>query len=152
MWVLSGTTAGLLSLRFLPAAGRTIKAINGRILRKLMTYGIENYFYQEISPELLGGHGTSGRRAGRTASHRRNRWRYKAQDRGRSAAAVVKSRSEQIETETDIPSVIPAPVEAGERLGSITYTVDGKVVAYYPVFAAENALGEAKLYGVSCSM
>ena len=51
---------------------------------------------------------------------------------------LLLSSSEQIETQTDIPSVIPAPVKVGDRLGSITYTVNGKVVAYYPVFAAEN--------------
>lgn len=104
--------------------------------KKLMTYGIENYFYQEISPELP--EDTIQAADGFIGGFPQKQPVEVKLRTGGGVRRLLLSRSEQIETETDIPSEISAPVEAGERLGNITYTVDGKIVAYYPVFAAES--------------
>ena len=101
-----------------------------------MTYGIENYFYQEISPELP--EDTIQAADGFIGGFPQKQPVEVKLRTGGGVRRLLLSRSEQIETETDIPSEISAPVEAGERLGNITYTVDGKIVAYYPVFAAES--------------
>ena len=104
--------------------------------RKLMTYGIENYFYQEITPGLSDD--TVKVENGLADGFPQKEPVETKLRTGGGMRRLLLSSSEQIETQTDIPSVIPAPVKAGDRLGSITYTVNGKVVAYYPVFAAEN--------------
>ena len=104
--------------------------------KKLMNYGIENYFYQEIRPTLTKdtikvADGFNGGFPQKEPVELKLRT-------GGGVRQLLLKQSEQIEMETDVPSEISAPVEEGERLGSITYTVDGRIVAYYPVFAAED--------------
>ena len=110
--------------------------------RKLMTYGIENYFYREITPKLTedtikaaGGFGGGFPQKEPVELKLRT---------GGGVRRLLLKQSEEITMDTDVPSVISAPVKAGARLGSITYAVDGRIVAYYPVFAAEN-IGERSL-------
>ena len=47
-------------------------------------------------------------------------------------------QTEELETEINLPEEISAPVKEGDRLGELTYSLDGRVIAVYPVFAAED--------------
>lgn len=104
--------------------------------RKLMTYGLENFFYQEITPELSDdtvrvADGFAGGFPGTGSAEIKLRT-------GGGTRRLLLKRSEKIEMKSDIPQELTAPVRAGDRVGEITYTVDGRIVAYYPVFTAES--------------
>lgn len=106
--------------------------------KKLMNYGIDNYFYQEIIPELPVD--TVKVEDGFAGGFPRKEPVEVKLRTGGGAKRLLMGKEEQVETESDIPSVITAPVSEGDMMGGLTYTVDGKVVAYYPVFADETVI------------
>ena len=58
-------------------------------------------------------------------------------------------QTEELETEINLPEEISAPVKKGSRLGELTYSLDGRIVAVYPIFAAEDV--EARNFSVCVS-
>lgn len=103
--------------------------------KKLMTYGIENYTYQDIIPQLADDtvQVADGFRGG---FPQKEPVKMKLKIGGGEKKILLKI-TDQIETKTDIPALLKAPVDAGEQIGNITCTVDGETISYYPVFAAE---------------
>lgn len=104
--------------------------------RKLMTYGIDNYFYTEISPELP--RETISVKNG-FAGGFPNKESVEAELKlGGGTQKLLIKKTEEIERETDLPEEISAPVKEGDQMGELIYTLDGRIVAVYPAFAAED--------------
>lgn len=104
--------------------------------RKLMTYGIDNYFYTEISPELP--RETISVKNG-FAGGFPNKEPVEAELKlGGGTQKLLIKKTEEIERETDLPEEISAPVKEGDQMGELIYTLDGRIVAVYPAFAAED--------------
>lgn len=101
--------------------------------RKLMTYGIENYFYQEIGPDMEGisvtvENGYSGGFPGKSPEE------ITLIAEG-GARRVLLKKGEEVEAQWQVPKTVKAPLEKGEELGKVTYSVGGKTLAEYPVLA-----------------
>ncbi len=58
---------------------------------------------------------------------------------------LLKGDEQRLQLSPDLPESLPAPVEAGQRVGSVAVTVDGRPVARIPVVACESV--EAKGVG-----
>ena len=104
--------------------------------RRLMTYGIDNYFYREISPELP--QETIFVKNGFAGGFPQKDPVRTAIKMGGGAQRLLLKQTEELETEINLPEEISAPVKEGDQLGELTYTLNGRIVAVYPVFAAEN--------------
>lgn len=104
--------------------------------RKLMTYGIDNYFYTEISPELP--QETIRVKNGFTGGFPQSEPEEAAIKLGGGTQRILMEQTEELEVEINLPEEISAPVKEGVCLGEVTYALDGRVVAVYPIFAAEN--------------
>lgn len=104
--------------------------------KKLMTYGIENYFYREAAPELP--KDTISVKNGFNGGFPQKEPVEVRVKTGGSSRSFLMKESEKIERTEDFPEEITAPVKTGDQLGEIVYTVDGKIMAVYPVFAAED--------------
>ena len=50
---------------------------------------------------------------------------------------VGKGDEQQVRLDPQLPEALPAPVEAGQPVGSVTVSLDGREVARIPVVAAE---------------
>lgn len=103
--------------------------------RKLMTYGLENYFYREISPEIPAE--TIRVKNGFTGGFPQKKPVQISIKLGGGKQKILLKETEEIKKEMNLPKEIEAPVKAGEQLGELTYTLDGRIVAVYPVFAVE---------------
>lgn len=44
------------------------------------------------------------------------------------AVVVEKGKADRVEVTYDLPAELPAPVRAGQQIGSVTYTLDGEVI------------------------
>lgn len=104
--------------------------------KKLMTYGIENYFYREAVPELP--QDTVSVKNGFNGGFPQKEPAEARVKTGGSSRSFLMKESEKMERTEDFPEEITAPVKTGDQLGEIVYTVDGKIMAVYPVFAAED--------------
>ena len=104
--------------------------------KKLMTYGIENYFYTEISPKLPVStikveNGFDGGFPGKEPAEAVLRT-------GGGTQKLLMNQTEELKEELRLPEKIQAPVKEGDRLGELIYTLEGRTLAVYPVFASEN--------------
>ena len=104
--------------------------------RKLMTYGIDNYFYTEISPQLP--QKTIKVKNGFAGGFPQKEPVEAEVKIGGGTRRILMKQTEELETEINLPEEISAPVKEGDRLGELTYSLDGRVIAVYPVFAAED--------------
>ena len=60
--------------------------------------------------------------------------------RAQGEAAVTLHRDAAVTASVSLPRFVYAPLEAGEQLGSVTYRVNGSVVAQIPIVSAEAAV------------
>lgn len=104
--------------------------------RKLMEYALENYHYREIGaePEQISLKVENGVSDGFPSA---------APARLETAAEtapfrVLLKNGEDVTVEYDVPESVAAPVEEGETLGKIVYSLDGETLREYPVTAAES--------------
>lgn len=106
--------------------------------RKLMTYALKNYEYQDVFdesplPELPVENGQYeelgiGEEAVTALS-------YGVPADELSLELLLKA-DEQVEVERDLPKSLQAPVREGEQVGCVRYLLNGQVLKEYPVFAA----------------
>lgn len=104
--------------------------------RKLMEYALENYHYREIGtePEQISLNVENGASDGFPSA---------APVRLETAAEtapfrVLLKNGEDVAVEYDVPERVAAPVEEGETLGKIVYSLNGETLREYPVTAAES--------------
>ena len=110
--------------------------------RKLMTYGIENYFYRDVGPSYdpYNAELTVVVENGYTGSFPDSKnvdINVSAQG---SPVRVLLKQDEEIESEVQLIENIAAPIKAGAQIGEITYSVNGNRIAVYPLCAEETAL------------
>ena len=104
---------------------------------KLLNYGLESYMYRDVldhswNPgqiEVADGvyDGMLQVKSSLTSP---------ALDPARSLPALLKE-TEIPEKDIFLPELLKAPVKKGEKVGSVTYSIDGILLAEYPVYAAE---------------
>lgn len=108
---------------------------------KLLNYGLESYTYLDVldhswnpgSIEVSNGIYDGNLKKKSSASLALT---SPALDPARSLPVLLKE-SEMPEKDIFLPELIEAPVKKGEKIGSIMYSIDGIVLAEYPVYAAE---------------
>ena len=106
--------------------------------RRLMTYGMENYFYREAGPSS-GAAGSVSIENGCTGGFPDDSPAdITVVEQGEPVQVLLK-KTEQIERRLETEENITAPVFKGDRLGEAVYTVNGIKIASYPVIADETA-------------
>ena len=108
---------------------------------KLLNYGLESYTYRDVldhswKPGRI--EVTDGVYDGllQTKSSASLTLVSPALDPARSLPVLLKE-TEITEKDIFLPELIEAPVKKGEKVGSMTYSIDGILLAEYPVYAAE---------------
>lgn len=108
---------------------------------KLLNYGLESYMYRDVldhswNPGQI--EVADGVYDGmlRVKSSARLTLTSPALDPARSLPALLKE-TEIPEKDIFLPELLKAPVKKGEKVGSVTYSIDGILLAEYPVYAAE---------------
>lgn len=107
--------------------------------RKLMTYGLENYEYQEIFREGLLDDPVpvkNGKYEGRLGEEERT-CRLTYGEGGAQSVRMLLGKEEQVEVQAELPRTLTAPVEKGEEVGSVAYLLNGEEIARYPVYTEE---------------
>ena len=107
--------------------------------RKLMTYAIENYSYREIDPAF-------GQDLAALTINVKNGYtggfpldapvKTGLTSRGDPVRILLK-HDEKIENEVQLMDNICAPLQKGQQIGEITYSVNGSRIASYPLYAEE---------------
>ena len=105
--------------------------------RKLMTYGIENYSYREIEPSF-------GQDISAVTVNIENGYtegfpqsspvKIGLTSNGEPVRVLLK-HDEEIESELDLMDDISAPLQEGQQIGEITYSVNGSRIISYPLYA-----------------
>lgn len=108
---------------------------------KLLNYGLESYTYRDVldhswKPGRI--EVTDGVYNGllQTKSSASLSLVSPAFDPARSLPVLLKE-TEIPKKAIFLPELIEAPVKKGEKVGSVTYSIDGMLLAEYPVYAAE---------------
>ena len=108
---------------------------------KLLNYGLESYTYRDVldhswKPGRI--EVTDGVYDGllQTKSSASLTLVSPALDPARSLPVLLKG-TEIPKKDIFLPELIEAPVKKGEKVGSMTYSIDGILLAEYPVYAAE---------------
>ena len=108
---------------------------------KLLNYGLESYMYRDVldhswNPGQI--EVADGVYDGmlQVKSSARLTLTSPALDPARSLPALLKE-TEIPEKDIFLPELLKAPVKKGEKVGSVTYSIDGILLAEYPVYAAE---------------
>lgn len=108
---------------------------------KLLNYGLESYTYRDVldhswKPGRI--EVTDGVYDGllQTKSSASLTLVSPALDPARSLPVLLKD-TEIPKKDIFLPELIEAPVKKGEKVGSMTYSIDGILLAEYPVYAAE---------------
>ena len=108
---------------------------------KLLNYGLESYMYRDVldhswNPGQI--EVADGVYDGmlQVKSSARLTLTSPALDPARSLPALLKE-TEIPEKDIFLPELLKAPVKKGEKVGSVTYSIDGSLLAEYPVYAAE---------------
>ncbi len=105
-------------------------------MKKMVSYGMENYEYRKIDtvPTLdeitvINGIPESGRLFGSTKIDVRL-------DNHNEELNVLMNQNEKTEIKVEQKEVLKAPVKKGEEVGEVTYLLEGKVIARYPITSA----------------
>lgn len=108
---------------------------------KLLNYGLESYTYRDVldhswKPGRI--EVTDGVYDGmlQVKSSARLTLTSPALDPARSLPVLLKE-TEIPKKDIFLPELLKAPVKKGEKVGSVTYSIDGILLAEYPVYAAE---------------
>ena len=108
---------------------------------KLLNYGLESYMYRDVldhswNPGQI--EVADGVYDGmlQVKSSARLTLTSPALDPARSLPALLKETEIPVK-DIFLPELLKAPVKKGEKVGSVTYSIDGILLAEYPVYAAE---------------
>lgn len=105
-------------------------------MKKMVSYGMENYEYRKIDTvstldeiTVINGIPESGRLFGSTKIDVRL-------DNHNEELNVLMNQNEKTEIKVEQKEVLKAPVKKGEEVGEVTYLLEGKVIARYPITSA----------------
>lgn len=103
--------------------------------RKLMNYGLNNYFVKDIFEQKELGkvivENGQGERLGAVAE---TGLEYGSAIENMTFPLLVRE-DEKVEIIYDLPEKLEAPVRKGQQVGSVSYYIDGVLLKTYPVFA-----------------
>lgn len=102
--------------------------------RTLMEYGLANYEYRQVY-EKLEDLGTVPVVDGQGEPGEKVEIPLKMED---NQLDVLLSDQEQVDITYDIPKKLKAPVEEGEKVGSVRYSLSGQVLGIYPIKAGRS--------------
>ncbi|MGN1127486.1 MAG: D-alanyl-D-alanine carboxypeptidase family protein [Candidatus Flemingiibacterium sp.] len=95
--------------------------------KKLLDYGFANWELARMTPETLEPVRVLGGVADRVGVC------Y-----GETTAVVAKGSAAKVERVVELPESVPAPIEAGQELGTVRYYLSGEEIASVPLTASEN--------------
>ena len=103
--------------------------------KKLMEYALENYEYRQIDVNLDAGpvrvrEGTDG------GFPRTEEVLLKTEAQAEPFRVLLR-RDEDVSVTYDLPESVSAPVQKGQEMGSVTYSLDGISLKTYPVTASK---------------
>ena len=109
--------------------------------RKLMSYGLEHYQYQNVWQDVLpekivvkNGIPESGDLAEQAYTGLQL-----AKEEPDLKLLMAEAEAEEVEVRVELPEAVTAPVEPGTVVGSVCYYLNGTAVKAYPVEAADRA-------------
>lgn len=107
-------------------------------MKKLVSYGMDNYAYSDVKNtpvlkeiKILDGIPRTGGLFDDTVIV------PCVDDYGENISVLI-SQSEQTEVLVEQEEVLTAPVEAGDKVGEIIYSIEGEIIAHYPITIAED--------------
>ena len=95
--------------------------------KKLLDYGFANWELARMTPETLEPVRVLGGVSDRVGVC------Y-----GETTAVVAKGSAAKVERAIELPESVPAPIEAGQEIGSVRYYLSGEEIASVPLTASEN--------------
>lgn len=100
--------------------------------RKLMLYGLENYEYRDVFEQIKTNAipVTEGQYPGLDIDETASVNISFAQDTEQELMLLMR-KDEACRLEYDLPSKLEAPVSKGEKIGTVTYSVDDMIIAQY---------------------
>lgn len=101
--------------------------------RKLMTYGLENYFYQDVAEETESPQITVRNAVSDSFPEKKEVTINLVP--AREPPSVLLREGEQIKVKWDVPKSVLAPVEKGDKLGTLRYSLNGTVLFECPAAA-----------------
>lgn len=106
--------------------------------RELMNYGLDNYFYRDIfSLPVLAGMEV---KEGIPESRKPFGTAYtglQVETGGETSLQWLLKEEEKVEVKVDLIHTPEAPVAAGERVGTVSYHLNGEVIKEYPIIAKD---------------
>lgn len=105
---------------------------------KLMNYAVENYYYEEIPivsrlPAIVVKEGT------RSESGLFEEVSVGIEvESSDTSFQILTKEAEEIHAEIEKNTILEAPVEKGEKVGTISYYIDDKIIREYPIITSEN--------------
>ena len=103
--------------------------------KKLMEYALENYEYRQIDVSLDAG--AVRVREGTDGGFPRTEEVLLKTEAQAEPFRVLLRRDEDVSVTYDLPESVFAPVQKGQELGSVTYSLDGISLKTYPVTASK---------------
>lgn len=111
-------------------------------MKKLAAYGMEHYHYQDIYEEkTFADIPVRGGIAGEARTPWDRAYVGVTMEKGVKSLSYLLSEEDQIEVKTRVETVLDAPVAAGEKVGEVSYYLNGELVKRYDLLA-EKAVEE----------
>lgn len=111
-------------------------------MKKLAAYGMEHYHYQDIYEEkTFADIPVRGGIAGEAGTPWDRAYVGVTMEKGVKSLSYLLSEEDQIEVKTRVETVLDAPVAAGEKVGEVSYYLNGELVKRYDLLA-EKAVEE----------
>lgn len=112
-------------------------------MKHLVQYGMEHYAYYDIYeaqslPEMTVNGSLS---EGRDAVYAEGTVSLRVENCGESSIRCLLGENDRVEVRTTLRKTLQAPVEEGEKIGSVSYYLNGDLIREYAVLA-ENAVRE----------
>lgn len=110
--------------------------------RKLMTYAVENYSYREIAPSFKRDITamTVSIENGYTGGFPQSSPVKITLTAAESPVRILLKHDEEIESELQLMDNISVPIQKGQQLGEIIYSVNGSRIASYPLYTDESVV------------
>lgn len=111
-------------------------------MKKLAAYGMEHYHYQDIYEEkTFADIPVRGGIAGEAGTPWDRAYVGVTMEKGVKSLSYLLSEEDQIEVKTRVETVLDAPVAASEKVGEVSYYLNGELVKRYDLLA-EKAVEE----------
>lgn len=105
-------------------------------MKKLAAYGMEHYYYQDIYEEKsFADIPVRGGIAGEKGTPWDKACVEVVMENGEKSLPILLSKKDHVEVKTHLETVLTAPVAAGEKVGEVSYYLNGKPVKQYDLLS-----------------